>query len=448
MANAYSISQGDAKGSLDPVSINDSRRVFNFGERVSELAPQQSPFFTYLSKVSKSSTDDPVFKFLEQRHQWQRRNFSTKDWDTKTSGGKAVGDTISAVHLVCDYDKYGSVVASAAPQFLIVGQVVRIAGKALRVKAVNAVGDGQARTYASGTATSFTSVDLECLEAIAAATGGSHKGQVIGSAWAEGSTDPEGWKDELYSREGYCQIFKTAIQLFSGSALATRYRGRPDEYRRVWADKLMEHKMDIEHAMLCGVGKADEAAAAGPVRYTHGIVPYTEANGKVMNFKYGGGSKSTYDDFIDQMKDFYAPESGNSGDKLVLASRKVLAWLNKLGTSSFLNNTVASENYQLDVQNIKGSFGHMVTKINTIFGNLHFVPEPLFRGQDEDMAIAVDLANVKYRPLSGNGVSRDTHIVTNVQNNNVDGRKDMILTEAGLEISLPETHAIMKWEDS
>jgi len=447
MANAYSISQGDAKGSLDSVSINDSRRVFNFGERVSELAPQQSPFFTYLSKVSKSATDDPVFKFLEQRHQWQRRNFSTKDWDTKTSGGKAVGDTISAVHLVCDYDKYGNEVASAAPQFLIVGQVVRIAGKALRVKAVNAVGDGQARTYASGTATSFTSVDLECLEAVSAATGGSHKGQVIGSAWAEGSTDPEGWKDELYSREGYCQIFKTAIQLFSGSALATRYRGRPDEYRRVWADKLMEHKMDIEHAMLFGVGKADEANSSGPVRYTHGIVPYTEANGKVMNFKYGGSSKSTYDDFIDQMKDFYAPESGNSGDKLVLASRKVLAWLNKLGTSSFLNNTVESENYQLDVQNIKGSFGHMVTKINTIFGNLHFVPEPLFRGQDEDMAIAVDLANVKYRPLSGNGVSRDTHIVTNVQNNNVDGRKDMILTEAGLEISLPETHAIMKWED-
>ena len=35
--------------------------------------------------------------------------------------------------------------------------------------------------------------------------------------------------------------------------------------------------------------------------------------------------------------------------------------------------------------------------------------------------------------------------MTNVQNNNVDGRKDMILTEAGLEISLPETHGILKW---
>ena len=268
-------------------------------------------------------------------------------------------------------------------------------------------------------------------------------GQVIGSAWGEGTDDPEGWKDEMYSREGYCQIFKTAIQLFSGTALATRYRGRPDEYRRVWADKLMEHKMDIEHAMLFGVGASDESTA-GPVRYTHGMVPYTEANGKVMDFTY---SASTYDDFLDQMQVFFAPETGNSGDKLVLTSRKILAWLQKLSASTggFLKNTAGSSNYNLDVQNIQGQFGHSVTKINTIFGNLHFVAEPLFRNQDEDIALAIDLANVKYRPLAGNGVSRDTHIMTNVQNNNVDGRKDMVLTEAGLEISLPETHAIMKF---
>jgi hypothetical protein len=204
----------------------------------------------------------------------------------------------------------------------------------------------------------------------------------------------------------------------------------------------MEHKMDIEHAMLFGVGASDESASGGPVRYTHGIVPYTEANGNVFNFTY---ANTAYDDFIDAMKDFFAPESGNSGDKLVLASRTVMAYLNKLGSSGFLNNTVTASSYKLDVQNIQGAFGHQVTKVNTLFGNLHFVPEPLFRGQDENLAIAIDLANVKYRPLQGNGVSRDTHIISNVQNNNVDGRKDMILTEAGLEISLPETHAIMKW---
>ena len=438
MANAFSNSTGVAP---QGISINDSRRIYNFGERVSELAPQQSPFFVYLSKVAKESTDDPVFKFLEQRHQWQRRNFVVQ-----TDGAAVNKAADTSYQLTCDYDKYGNSVASAAPQFILVGQVLRIAGKAVKVKSIENGGDGIGATYASGTSAANkltrTDITVTALEDIAESdieTGA--KGQVIGSAWGEGTNDPEGWKDELYSREGYCQIFKTAIQLFSGTALATRYRGRPDEYRRVWADKLMEHKMDIEHAMLFGVGASDESAS-GPVRYSHGLVPYTEANGKIMTMSY---SSSTYDTFIDHMESFFAPETGNSGDKLVLASRKVLAWLQKLSGDGFLKNTVGTSQYNLDVQNIKGQFGHAVTKVNTIFGNLHFVAEPLFRNQDENIALAVDLANVKYRPLAGNGVSRDTHIMTNIQNNNVDGRKDMVLTEAGLEISLPETHAIMKW---
>ena len=440
MANAFSNSTGVAP---QGVSINDSRRVYNFGERVSELAPQQSPFFVYLSKVAKESTDDPVFKFLEQRHQWQRRNFVVQ-----TDGAAVSKGADTSYKLTCDYDKYGNSVASAAPQFLIVGQVLRIAGKAVKVKSIENIGDGVGAAYDGGNTAANkltrTDITVTALEAIAEAdieTGA--KGQVIGSAWGEGTNDPDGWKDELYSREGYCQIFKTGIQLFSGTALATRYRGRPDEYRRVWADKLMEHKMDIEHAMLFGVGASNaESAGDAPGRYTHGIVPYTEANGKVMTMSY---SSSTYDTFIDHMESFFAPETGNSGDKLVLASRKVMAWLQKLSGDGFLKNTVGTSQYNLDVQNIKGQFGHEVTKVNTIFGNLHFVAEPLFRNQDENIALAVDLANVKYRPLVGNGVSRDTHIMTNVQNNNVDGRKDMILTEAGLEISLPETHGILKW---
>ena len=70
----YSNANGPNAPDTGNVSINDVRRVFNFGDRVAELAPMQSPFFVYLSKVAKKATNDPVFKFLEQRHQWQRRN--------------------------------------------------------------------------------------------------------------------------------------------------------------------------------------------------------------------------------------------------------------------------------------------------------------------------------------------------------------------------------------
>lgn len=454
----YSYSPGGALNSS--VSIDDSRRLFNFGGRVSELAPQQSPFFTYLSKVAKKPTDDPVFKFLEQRHQWQRRDFYVGTAATYTADAvPALSDFApSELVLKCDYDVYGRSVSSAqVPQFLLVGQIVSILASAdftgadvaatpvrVTVKitassagvisgnilSINQVADGVVIA-----ATDFTTEAGKLTYTL------NNKGQVIGSAFAEGSTDPEGWADKLYDREGYVQIFKTAIPLYSGTSLATRYRGINNEYKRVWTDKLMEHKMDIEHAMLFGIGRSDEAGS-GPERHSWGIIPYVEQFGNIYDFTYTG---SSYDTFLTHMENFFAPESGNSGNKLVLTSRKIISYLNKLGSNGFLDNTVGAAQYKLDVANIPGKFGHNVTVVNTIFGNLHFVQAPLLRGMWEDYAVAVDLNNVAYRPLSANGNNRDTHIITNVQNNNVDGRKDMVLTEAGLEISLPETHAILKF---
>ena len=423
------------------LSINDSRRIFNFGERVAELAPQQSPFFTYLAKVAKKATNDPVFKFLEQRHQWQRRNFNLGEavgsaTYTTASFINDSGDDLVKIYV--NYDKYGNIQSSEyVPEFLIEGQIVAIAdttGTNRRFK----VHTTPTITSGAGTA----DVKLIALDAGTYAFADDAKGQVIGSAWAEGSTAPDGWEDALFDREGYCQIFKTGMKLFSNTKRATVYRGIANEYQRVWQEKLMEHKMDLEHAFLFGVGSSNEVTDAGPVRYTHGILPYTESNGKIYNFTY---SASGYDAFLDAMEDFFAPESGNSGNKLVLASRKVITYLNKLGNGSFLNNTIGASQYNLDIQNIKGAFGHTVTKVNTIYGNLHFVPDPLLRGLWEDYCVAVDMKNVAYRPLAGNGINRDTFIETNIQANDEDGRRDQIITEAGLEISLPETHAILKW---
>jgi len=82
-------------------------------------------------------------------------------------------------------------------------------------------------------------------------------------------------------------------------------------------------------------------------------------------------------------------------------------------------------------------------KIETVHGDISLVKEPLFRGQSAGFLCMVDLDHVSYRPLVGNGMNRDTSIQTNVQSADEDLRKDMILTEAGLEVSLPETHALI-----
>jgi hypothetical protein len=433
MATYVSPSAGSA--SAQGVGLGNTRRMYNFGERIAELAPQQSPFFTYLSKVAKKPTDDPVFKFLEQRHQWQRRNFTVHTIVTSatyTADGTADSNIFK---LECGYDEFGNVAANSQPKFILENQVIAIKGD-----------DGNVHNFkVSGTpdlgVAGEVEIDVIPLDTHTSAYAAGNKGQVIGSAFAEGVGAPLGWEDKLFDREGYTQIFKTGMNLFSGTAMATRYRGIADEYKRVWQEKLMEHKMDLEHAMLFGVGAADESSA-GPIRYSWGILPYTEANGKIYNMTY---ASSGYDAFLDAMEDFFAPESGNSGNKLVMASRKVLTYLNKLGNGSFMNNTVGADQYRLDITQVPGKFGHNVTVVNTIYGNLHFVAEPLLRNIWEDYCVCVDMKNVAYRPLVGNGQNRDTSITTNIQTDETDGRRDMILTEAGLEISLPETHAILKF---
>jgi hypothetical protein len=445
----YSGTPNTPISTIGGVSLDNVRRIYNLGDRVAQLAIKESPFFVYLSKVGKAPTDDPVFKFLEQRHQWQRRNFGVQAQKDSTGLSADIAD----FRLGAKYDKYGRVSTTyVRPEFLLPNQTIQFRAR-VGAAAAGTLTDSDlaivtAKVVSLGTAAAtYQPVTIK----IVAVNGNTDfnaahnmrvladaDGQVIGSAFMEATGAPQGWKDELYTREGYCQIFKTAVPLFSGTSLSTRYRGIANEWQRVWMEKLREHKMDIEYALLAGVGRHSDAAE----RYSWGIVPFTERYGVVQPFSY---TSSGYDSFVDFLKDFMAPESGNSNDKLVLASRKVLAWFQKLQVNGFLKNTVTAESYQMDVQNIKGQFGHKVTKVETIFGNLHFIEEPLFRGLYENTAIAIDLKNVKYRPLAANGKNRDTHIITNVQNNDMDGRKDMILTEAGLEINLPETHAVMKW---
>jgi len=450
---------------VNGVSIDSRRRIFNFGERVAELSPTESPFFVYLSKVAKKPTDDPVFKFMEQRHQWQRRYGIVV---AVVSSAYSFYTTTTIVHVVSPYDNYGRMLYEAGnpmtqatsdmlPTYFLPNQMVTLRAtdgtmcnyyvdtvESEIVSSSNAFNGAKVckltlKTPLSG-ATAGT--DYSGKTFAVPVTDGNNTAQtyiqIVGSAFAEATGAPSSWKDELYDREGYCQIFKTAIELFSGTAQATRLRGRPNEFTRVWQEKLREHKSDIEQAMLFQTG----LVAYGGTRYSWGILPYTEAYGKVYNFNYG---TSNYDSFLDAMQDFFAPESGNAGRKLVLASRKIINWLNRLGKAGYLMNTAGSTSYNLDIQNVTGKFGHKVTNVSTIFGDLAVVQEPFFRNGYEDYAIAIDMNNVAYRPLIGNGINRDTFIKTNVQDNDVDGRQDMITTEAGLEISLPETHAVMKF---
>ena len=415
-----------------------SRRLYDFGDRVAELNPEESPFFVYLSKVGKVPTSDSQFRFLENRGKmsWTDRSFVISTNLAAVSAGAIVTATLSA-----------------AQSWLVKGMVI-----AVQSDTGNSGGPNHA-TARIEAVNSSTSIDIKWLTnpGSDADPAGDAKAQVIGSSFAEGSGAPDVWSQELDHDYGYTQIFKTACEM-SNTARATVYRGYADEWQRIWNVKLREHKVDIERAMLFG-----QRASVGGIQYTEGIAGHIMANGQSQSkedseqleytegqayLKTVAAGSLTYDVLLKDLEVVFDPARGGSAQKLALTSLPVMSLFNKLGDGvGFVGDSMSSKvPYQFDRSN--GSFGHKITKIETIHGDIAMVREPLFRGLAAEFMCLVDLDHVSYRPLVGNGVNRDTSIETNVQAPDEDLRKDMILTEAGLEISLPETHALFNFEEA
>ena len=431
----------------------DARRIFNFGDRVAELTPEESPFFVYLNKVSKAPTDDPVFRYLENRN---KISFSDRSFLIKG----AVGTVAAGSSYSFTVDTAGA----GAVEYLVKGMVFAVATKD------DTDGYGQALVRVDGSIShgandsSFTGKVIDV-----SAVSGSNSianddvAQIIGTSFEEGSGSPDVWSSELEDGFGYTQIFKTAAEM-TNTAYATRYRGYPDEWSRIWASKLREHKVDIERAMLFG-----QKARVGGIQYTEGLVGHILKNVSPTagdsNFSYSSGSayhktvaqsEMTYDNLLSDLEVIFDPARGGASDKLVLCSLPVISFFNKLGADAFINQSMNSGSAtavntgaslaRYNMSERQGAFGHSITVIDTIHGRLNLVKEPLFRGQASGLMLMADMSQLAYRPLIGNGINRDTQVMTNVQAADEDLRKDMILTEAGLEVTLAESHALYNLE--
>ena len=422
-----------------------SRRLYDFSDRVADLAPEESPFFVYLSKVAKVPTSDSQFRFLEDRTKIQMtdRSFNIKGAATLAAAG-------SNTSLIVDINGNSSV------DWLIKGMVVQFAQN------VNKDGgaDVESITQATGRIESVsqgsgeTSIVVKTIDASSGSTttlDDDGDCVVIGTSYAEGSGSPDVFSQELDNDFGYTQIFKTACEM-SNTARATQYRGYADEWQRIWNLKLREHKIDIERAMLFGM----KGSQSG-IQYSDGIVGHIIKNGgtpqqdgTIGSYSEGlpylasyATSELTYDGLLSAFEIMYDPARGGSSAKLCLASLPVVSHFNKLG--GFVDQSFSGEG-RYNFERAQGSFGHKVMRVETVHGDCSIVKEPLFRNNASGHMCFVDLDNVSYRPLVGNGINRDTSIQTNVQGADEDLRKDMILTEAGLEVSLPESHALINLE--
>jgi len=272
------------------------------------------------------------------------------------------------------------------------------------------------------------------------------RSHVVGSAHSQGSGYPETWKDQPFSTGfGLTQIFKTSLAM-DNTTRATVLKYEPNEFARIWREKLIEHKWDIEQALLFG-----SQSSTNGVAYTQGAVDFISNYGNVFSLTL---ATKTQDDFLDDLSNYLDPRYNNANASIFFCDTATYNWLNKLsgyfannismvGTANSAPDDASLGRYDFAKQGSLKRFGVAINVISTPYGdmkvvrNVHLDKSPI-------KMLAINMRHCNYRPLVGNGLNRDTAIHVGVQtleNSGVDRRVDLIQTEAGMEWQMPEAHA-------
>ena len=223
----------------------------------------------------------------------------------------------------------------------------------------------------------------------------------------------------------------------TNTARATALKYEPNEFARVWKDKLTEHKWEIEQAGLFSAQNTQTVA------HTQGAVDYVLGFGNIFTWS----TSKTVDSFLDDMSKYLDPRYNNDNATVYFCDTEVYNWLHKIG-GFFSQNLNIDDQIRADlaITGRKKVMGLDMTTISTVYGSMN-VARCIALDHSAVRILGINMKNVKYRPLVGNGINRDTSVYVGVQsleNTGTDKRVDMILTEAGFEWQMPESHAIWK----
>ena len=376
--------------------------------------------------------------------EWIMKNQILKVPMSSVSGGGAVSDyllvKVSSVGAQEEINLSANAMGGDAT-----GEMKKVVGKVLRTSAA-----GELASF-SGNKPVLEVYNLDIAEALEA-----KRTYVVGTSYGEGSgLANESFKDNPYSTGfGQTQIFRTEFGM-TNTARATALKYEPNEWARTWKEKLIEHKWEIEHA-----GLFSTQASLDSVQHTQGAVDYVLNYGNIFDLSL---ATKTIDDFLQDMSQYQDPRYNQDQATVYMCSTAVYTWFHKIG-GFFKNNigignvvtqnAAGSENVaahglfsaDLAVTGRKKVMGLDVTEISTVYGSMNIARCVALDSTDVKI-LALNMNNVAYRPLVGNGVNRDTAVyvgVQNLENTGVDKRVDIILTEAGFEFMMPESHAIWK----
>jgi hypothetical protein len=414
-------------GTKDTSNVKDSsstvfRRKYAMTNEIKELWPDETPFLTLSANMRREPTDDPNPRKMVHKSGWVDRRFfaaGAGSWSS-TANGASIDGGVSVDNG-----------AAANVGFLVAGLVCR------------AKTSGGDTVFFINNVVSQKHIDAISISSSPNAIADNDQIQVIGTSFVRGADKATATYDVVDYEATATQIFKTTIDV-TGTLQATGLYGG-SEYDRLSADKFKEHKTDIERSLLFSAYSSTGTSDASSNVYwtTYGIVTYIEDNSTTSNVFTREYNSYNFDDFIDDMEAWFT-KGGNraTNEKLFLAGSSQVAFFSKIADGKLWADA------KINIDSNMSAFGVDVQQIKHPFGTLNLVHEPLFRGDStnsfyKDYGCGVDMMNYSYRPLEGNGISRDTHLIEGLQTT-YDKTIDQYLTEVAGHPTLAETHALLK----
>lgn len=412
------------------------------------------PLTGLLSLMEDEMADSYKFGWFEKRLVFPEINVTDGDAGTNGPLSPAGSDTAASPMALVAGTKYRLRVDDTSK--LTVRQQFRITGVAVTGGTTEL--QGIIEEIISSTKIEFTAINAIAAVTNTSAANGTAAGlklKVIGTASAEAARSQTGRFTVPCNPENVTQIFRNAFEFSSTALKVPTEFDQTGVYREGAEEALRDHMIDLEHAFLFGEQGSQNVIIDGvqrPRRTTGGIYWFLRQWEKADSIYRGGTgaaavtsnasddkriitlsgaiSEATFDGYIERC---FRTTNTKTFEKIVMCGNGALAAINNyLKSTQQLNKDYG----------VQKAYGMNVISWESPWGTLHFKTHPLMN-KDLSLfnnAFIIDVNNLRYRYIK----DRDTDVLPNRQENDFDGRKDEWLTEAGLEVNLPESHMIIE----
>lgn len=250
----------------------------------------------------------------------------------------------------------------------------------------------------------------------------------MGVIAAEDSTSTSAVQSKSDTLYNYVEFMREPFGNTIIEQATANYNG--DEYKRDKMEALARMKRQIEVMMWFGVRSLD-SSTTNPIYHNGGIFYWLETQFTDVPILDVSGvlTKQLWDQWLlDALK-------YSNMTKFVFCSAIVMT-----AVSGFASDQLRPADVNLR------KFGMAITEYQSPHGNVYLVREPLFDevSSTQGSAVSLDMANLEWRYLAGNGLNLDLREYEDRQENDRSSKKGEWMMVAGIDVKVGKSHAILK----